>query len=281
MGQSVGASPLVHIIMKWVILLVTFILVIVTASIEEGSGDVEEDVEGSGVDDEDLIEPLLKNVVSDEDEDYPAEEDLDYFYKIEGEQDDEYYDEKEEDEDYYDEEEDELEYYDEEDDEPEYYDEEENDLDYYEKESENEDKFKLLKNPYENYINSVLMTPHSDNGLNIQDSKPDIVIKPRPSSPIMELDNAHVLIMIGSALISFGVVMMIFFACRRSMEIRQKEKSVTSMPFVLSSPRLDKKAPIVKDYQRVPTSTMEYMSNTHIEMYRGEENHPADQPLIQ
>jgi len=235
-----------------------------------------------------LIEqPLLKKI--DEDDEYPGEEDWEYFYKIEGDQDDEYYDEDEDEDeddlDYYEDEDDDLEYYDEEEDEPEeYYDEEKNEIDYYEEDSEDELRYKMLEAPFNKQYQSVLKTPERDNDIHTPESNPDIVIKPRPSSTIMELDTAHILIMVGSAFISFGVVMMIFFVCRRSLESRQKEKSVASMPFVLSSPRFDtKKAPIVKDYQRVPTSTMEYMSNTHIEMYRGggQENNPADQPLIQ
>merc|ERR1711892_1632913 len=95
------------------------------------------------------------------------------------------------------------------------------------------------------------------------------------------LETSQILIMVGSAFVSFGVVMLAFFMCRQTLENR-KQKSI---PFILPDPRVGREpTPIVKDYQRVPT-------DTHIEMYRGEagkgqkcegekSGHTACDPLI-
>jgi hypothetical protein len=67
--------------------------------------------------------------------------------------------------------------------------------------------------------------------------------------------------------------------CRQSVEQKKRK----AMPFVIPDMRKEGLSPIVKDYQRVPTSTKEFLDtgttsssnsslpNTHIEMYRGEE----------
>merc|ERR1712226_222804 len=54
----------------------------------------------------------------------------------------------------------------------------------------------------------------------------DIEIKPKPPSTEDELllDTAQILIMVGSAFISFGVVMLAFFLCRQRLESSRKEK---------------------------------------------------------
>jgi len=126
-----------------------------------------------------------------------------------------------------------------------------------------------------------------------RDSFADIEIKPKPPSAEEEfvLETSQIFIMVGSAFVSFGVVMLAFFMCRKTME-NKKQKS---MPFILPDPRVGREpTPIVKDYQRVPTDTKEYLQcreDTHIEMYRGEtkngkhsegdkSGHAACDPLI-
>ena len=100
-----------------------------------------------------------------------------------------------------------------------------------------------------------------------EDSMVDIEIKPRPASGEDELllDTAQILIMVGSAFISFGVVMLAFFICRQRMESSAKEKA---MPYTIPASRVTS-SPIVKNYQRVPTTTQEFLAGPgHIEMYR-------------
>lgn len=105
----------------------------------------------------------------------------------------------------------------------------------------------------------------------------DIEIKPKP--PGLEddillaglLDTSQILIMIGSAFISFGVVMLAFFLCHQRLGQTTKEKAMPyTIPAKLSSIPISS-SPIVKDYQRVPTTTQEYLAAPHIEMYRGDE----------
>jgi len=113
---------------------------------------------------------------------------------------------------------------------------------------------------------------------------PEIEIKPKPSLIDTEyaLETSHILIMIGSAFVSFGVIMLTFFLCKRSIE--KKEEKINSI--VIKREKLEP-SPIVKDYQRVPTDTKEYLETrdeTHIEMYKGDrvnqESHNTSQPLI-
>ena len=74
---------------------------------------------------------------------------------------------------------------------------------------------------------------------------------------------AYISLMLASALVSFALFTLMFILCRKSMlERQQKQKSV---PFIVtsgsSSSRYSAKhsTPIVKNYQRVPTSTKEMM----------------------
>ena len=114
---------------------------------------------------------------------------------------------------------------------------------------------------------------------------PEIEIKPKPSLTETEfaaLKTSHILIMIGSACISFGVIMLTFFFCKKSIE--QRQEKIQSI--VLRKEKLEP-SPIVKDYQRVPTDTKEYLEKreeTHIEMLKGDgvnqESQTTSQPLI-
>jgi hypothetical protein len=113
---------------------------------------------------------------------------------------------------------------------------------------------------------------------------PEIEIKPKPSLIETEyaLDTSHILIMIGSAFVSFGVIMLTFFLCKRSIE--QKQEKINS---VASKKEKFEPSPIVKDYQRVPTDMKEYLEKkdeTHIEMYKGDavnqEAQTTSEPLI-
>lgn len=112
----------------------------------------------------------------------------------------------------------------------------------------------------------------------------EIEIKPKPSLIETEyaLDTSHILIMIGSAFVSFGVIMLTFFLCKRSIE--QKQEKINSI--VIKKEKFEP-SPIVKNYQRVPTDMKEYLENreeTHIEMSKGDgvnqESQTTSEPLI-
>merc|ERR1712012_723167 len=95
------------------------------------------------------------------------------------------------------------------------------------------------------------------------------------------LETSQILIMVGSAFVSFGVAMITFFCCKRSLE-KRKQKALTVNTIQRKEVILTS-SPIVKNYQRVPTDTQEYLKNqdTHIEMYRGEPQQGAvSDPLI-
>merc|ERR1719323_2844993 len=95
------------------------------------------------------------------------------------------------------------------------------------------------------------------------------------------LETSQILIMVGSAFVSFGVAMITFFCCKRSLE-KRKQKALTVNTIQRKEVILTS-SPIVKNYQRVPTDTQEYLKNqdTHIEMYRGESQQAVSDPLIQ
>ena len=146
-------------------------------------------------------------------------------------------------------------------------DDDDDDVDYYLDDYEEEN---LILNP----------DPASDSVLKIV---PQIEIKPKPSvveNEFAELKTSHVLIMIGSACVSFGVIMLTFFFCKKSMEQKQEKIQSVSVKKEKFEP-----SPIVKDYQRVPTDTKEYLENreeTHIEMYKenNQETPATSEPLI-
>jgi len=113
---------------------------------------------------------------------------------------------------------------------------------------------------------------------------PEIEIKPKPSLIETEyaLDTSHILIMVGSAFVSFGVIMLTFFLCKKSIE--QKQEKINSI--VIKKEKFEP-SPIVKNYQRVPTDMKEYLENreeTHIEMSKGDgvnqESQTTSEPLI-
>jgi len=148
-----------------------------------------------------------------------------------------------------------------------YEEDEDDDVDYYLDDYEEEN---LILNP----------DPARDSVLKIV---PQIEIKPKPSlieNELSELKTSHILIMIGSACVSFGVIMLTFFFCKRSME--QKQEKIQSV--VVKKEKFEP-SPIVKDYQRVPTDTKEYLETreeTHIEMYKesNQETPATSEPLI-
>lgn len=81
------------------------------------------------------------------------------------------------------------------------------------------------------------------------------------------LQPSYIFLMLTSALITFAIVVLAFILCRKSMLSRQKNKK--AMPFVISHGGViqnQKSTPIVKNYQRVPTSTKELMRDQQPQM---------------
>jgi len=135
---------------------------------------------------------------------------------------------------------------------------------------------------YEDYYDDndlTLKVDEDDSVLKLaEDNFADIEIKPKPEKEF-GLETSQILIMVGSAFVSFGVAMLTFFLCKRSME-KRREKLIAVNAF---KSKEHEPSPIVKNYQRVPTDTQEYLENqdTHIEMYRAEqEAMQQNDPLI-
>lgn len=81
---------------------------------------------------------------------------------------------------------------------------------------------------------------------------------------------SYVYIMLASAFVSFALCLAMFFLCRRSA-LERERMNAKLVPFVVSDPRNHRPSPIVKNYQRVPTSTKEFM-------VRGEETRVVEMP---
>jgi len=113
----------------------------------------------------------------------------------------------------------------------------------------------------------------------LQDSVLKIVeIEPKPEENEVALETSQILIMVGSAFISFGIAMISFFFCKRSLEKRKQKAKIVNE---IKAKQIQSTSPIVKNYQRVPTDTQEYLKtqDTHIDMYRGHTQDSSD-PLI-
>lgn len=77
------------------------------------------------------------------------------------------------------------------------------------------------------------------------------------------LQPSYIFLMLSSALISFAVFILAFILCRRSALEKQKKQNL--VPFVVSSRDFSLSTPIVKNYQRVPTSTKELITKNPVE----------------
>jgi len=117
----------------------------------------------------------------------------------------------------------------------------------------------------------------------------DIEIRPKPEAgeegEEILLETSQIFIMVGSACVSFAIFMLTFFLCRRM--VAKKEEKKKKIPFTITPDRRSlKESSIVKDYHKVPTTTKQFLQNSHIEMYRGggDTKHPEippSAPLVQ
>merc|ERR1711997_646983 len=83
---------------------------------------------------------------------------------------------------------------------------------------------------------------------------------------------SYIFLMLTSALISFAIFILAFILCRRSMQSHQKK---SHMPYVVSTDFSSSKhysSPIVKNYQRVPTTTKELMQQSSVVMNEMNQN---------
>jgi hypothetical protein len=109
------------------------------------------------------------------------------------------------------------------------------------------------------------------------EKKPPVVVSTaRPADVVESVDKesipadkssvfppSYIFIILASALVSFTVFMLAFLVCRRTVAARRQKKL---MPFVVSSSAfgppsaaVKSSGSIVKSYQRVPTSTKEFL----------------------
>ena len=162
--------------------------------------------------------------------------------------------------------------------------------------SSNAKKDDLLYEYYSEYLDE----DYDDLNENDSDVKkspklPPVVAVPTTPKPVDEVDSndaeksaifppSYIFLIIASALVSFTVFMLAFLVCRRTVAQRRQKKM---MPFVVSasnygppalSTSIKSSGPIVKNYQRVPTSTKEFLyqqqQQQQAEQLQGETKEP-------
>ena len=137
----------------------------------------------------------------------------------------------------------------------------------------------IYSDSYDDYDDMDLTLKVDDEDSVLRLETVEIKSKPTPPESEFKLETSQILIMVGSAFVSFGVAMISFFLCKRSME-KRRQKLLTVMKTSVSKPSVPVvSSPIVKNYQRVPTSTQEYLQDTTIQMDR-DKGQQSD-PLIQ
>lgn len=135
------------------------------------------------------------------------------------------------------------------------------------------------------YMDTVAST---DSVLKIKDAThhSNIEIRLKPEFEEAEeilLETSQIFIMVGSAFVSFAIFMLTFFLCRRMVAKRQNKKHI---PFsVKPVQRLGptKESSIVKDYEKVPNMTKQFLQHPHKAMYgeTSKTGNPACTPLVQ
>jgi len=137
----------------------------------------------------------------------------------------------------------------------------------------------------EDYAYTELYDTQDESVLRIEDvTINDIEIRPKPDSSDRDevlLETSQIFIMVGSAFVSFAIFMLTFFLCRRMVAKKQEKKK--HIPFIVVPDRkLVKESSIVKDYQKVPTTTKQILQNSRIDMYSGDpqQENPSAAPLV-
>lgn len=156
-----------------------------------------------------------------------------------------------------------------------------------EKELENLEYYDYLEEYDDNEYAYMDTSTSADSILNMEEiTHNDIEIRLKPDTEEAEeilLETSQIFIMVGSAFVSFAIFMLSFFLCRR-MIVRKQKKQI---PFSLAPDRRSlKESSIVKDYEKVPTTTKQFMQQPHIEMYRDKPSsaagadYQASKPLV-
>jgi len=104
--------------------------------------------------------------------------------------------------------------------------------------------------------------------------------------PVFRL--SYLYVMLASGVVSFALALLLFLFCRRSALARQEKRRQAGGPFVVSDhrrPAAAQPTPIVKNYQRVPTSAREYLDpppryHATVDMSQAHKSHPSEKPLL-
>lgn len=123
----------------------------------------------------------------------------------------------------------------------------------------------------------LILTADEDDADDAESVLKIVEIEPKPEENEVILETSQILIMVGSAFISFGIAMLSFFLCKRSMEKRKQKAKIVNQ---IKTKQVQSSSPIVKNYLLVPSDTQEYLKqDTHIDMFRGDSQTSCD-PLI-
>lgn len=143
---------------------------------------------------------------------------------------------------------------------------------YTDKDGDNVDDGNLL-----DYLDTGVASAGGASDIPVFEEETEIEIAAKPTGGSEDeqivLNVSQILIMVGSSFISFAIFMLTFFLCRRMIT----NKARKNMPYPSSPEKVapTREPPIVKDYQKVPSSTQEMMkaaaAPTHrLNMYGGD-----------
>jgi len=142
----------------------------------------------------------------------------------------------------------------------------------------------------EDYLDQVEQDLESSN-----DADDEVIVTVKQDDPISNGDPikyifqpSYIFLMLTSALISFAIFILAFILCRRSVQRQHKKNHM--VPFVVSSrdftsttatssSKYSSSSPIVKNYQRVPTSTKELMQHSSVVEMQMNQNQ-SERPLL-
>lgn len=123
----------------------------------------------------------------------------------------------------------------------------------------------------------LILTADEDDADDAESVLKIVEIEPKPEENEVILETSQILIMVGSGFVSFGIAMLSFFLCKRSMEKRKQKAKIVNQ---IKTKQVQSSSPIVKNYHLVPSDTQEYLKqDTHIDMFRGDSQTSCD-PLI-
>ena len=91
----------------------------------------------------------------------------------------------------------------------------------------------------------LILTADEDDADDAESVLKIVEIEPKPEENEGILETSQILIMVGSGFVSFGIAMLSFFLCKRSMEKRKQKAKIVNQ---IKTKQVQSSSPIVKNY---------------------------------